>query len=109
MDEGNRRHLTEYVNENGIGRFLDGRYASNSSAGAMVGYVRVGDPVMVANGVARRILARPTKPKMIKAEPVKTFQDIYDSSHERSSGISPFKIFHLFFAFRTENQVEKSV
>lgn len=99
MDEGNSRHLTEYVNENGIGRFLDGRYSSNCSAGAMVGYVRVGDPVMVANGVAKRILTLPGRPKMIKAEPVKACQDIYDSSHERSSGISPFKIFHLFFAF----------
>lgn len=108
MDEGNSRHITEYVNENGIGRFLDGRYASNCSAGAMIGYVRVGNPVTVANGVASRILTLPGRPKMLKAEPVKAFQDIYDSLHERFRGISPFKIFHLFFAFSTENSVEEA-
>lgn len=104
MDEGNNVHLREYLKENGVGRFLDGRYASNSSVGAMVGYVKVGNPKIVANEVARLLSCLSDKPKMMKVKPIKSFEDIYDSHHKRSYGISPFQIFHLFYEFNCEHR-----
>ena len=103
MDERCKEHLGGYVGKNGMGRFLDGRYASQSSAGAMIGYVRVGDPEMVAQDVAKCVSSLPGKPRMKKARPLRHFEDIYDSHHERAYGISPFCIFHLFYAFRRRN------
>lgn len=102
LDERNREHLSRYMsNDKGIGRFLDGRYASNSSAGAMVGYVRVGDPKVVARDVAECVSTMMDNPAMKKAEPLEKFEDIYESHHNRSYGFSPFQIFHLFFPFNS--------
>jgi hypothetical protein len=101
LDEGSSKHLREYMSDKrGIGRFLDGRYAYHSSVGAMVGYVRVGNPKNVAKSVRKSMSKFPDKPRMIKDKPIVSFEDIYKSRHTRTSGKSPFKIFHLFYAFR---------
>lgn len=99
LDEGSHKYLKEYVNRNGIGRFLDGRYSSTSSAGAMVGYVRVGHPGAVAKKVAKSISLLPGNTHMKKTMMIRNFKYIYESRHIRTSGVSPFQIFHLFYAF----------
>lgn len=99
LDEGNKKHATAYVSNNGIGRFLDGRYSSKSSAGAMVGYVRVGNPEKVAKEMAKRISLLSDKRYMRKKRMVKNFKHIYESRHKRTSGVSPFQIYHLFCGF----------
>lgn len=101
LDEGNRRHLLEYASKNGIGRFIDGRYSSKSSAGAMVGYIRVGCAEKCACDVRSCISKLPNTPKLMKVEPIGRFKDIYESLHRRTSGVSPFKIFHSFYTFES--------
>lgn len=103
MDGGCREHLGRYVGQKGMGRFLDGRYASQSSAGAMIGYVRVGDPEMVVRDVVKCVSNLPGKPRVKKTKPLRGFKDISESHHKRSYGISPFCIFHLFYAFGRRN------
>ena len=99
LDQDNNKHLKEYVGHNGMGRFLDCRYGSNSSAGVMIGYIRIGDPKIVSFNVEKLILSLSDKPKFVNEKPVKTFKEIYKSIHQRSECISPFTFFHMFYAF----------
>lgn len=99
LDEGETKYFLEYVNENGLGRFLDGRYSSCSSAGSMIGYVRTGDPKQVAIKVSERLAKLPNAPKMTKDDPLDSFRHIYKSNHKRKAGLSKIHMYHLFFAF----------
>ena len=102
LDQGSSNHLKAYLDDKkqkGIGKFLHGKYASCTGAGAMVGYVRRGDCNVVARDVAKGMRLLPGKPTLKRSEPLPRFDQLYESRHARSSSVSPFQCFHLFFAF----------
>jgi hypothetical protein len=100
LDQGSSRHLKAYMDDTeGIGRFLSGKYAACTGAGAMVGYVRRGDCHVVAGELAKGIEQLAGKPKLLKSQPVESFEQLYESKHTRREGVSPFVCFHLLLAF----------
>ena len=101
LDEGSTRHLKAYLDDQqGIGRFLSGKYAAHTGTGTMVGYVRHGSPNNVAKDLAMAIQRLPGKPKLRKSPPLPRFDQIYESRHNRKTGITPFLCFHLLFSFK---------
>lgn len=100
LDEGSRAHLHAYLDgRQGIGRFLSGKYAAHAGAGAMVGYIRRGESPAVADKLAQAMQQQIGSPKLKKSSPLPEFDQLYESTHTRTFGISPFLCFHLLFAF----------
>ena len=100
LDEGCREHLKAYLDdEQGIGRFLTARYGASTSAGAMVGYVRRGQSPGVGGTLADAIRQLRGTPRLRKSAPLPHFDQVYESTHHRRRGVSPFLCFHLLFAF----------
>jgi hypothetical protein len=100
LDEGSKEHLNAYLDdEEGIGRFIKGKYAASAGAGAMVGYVRHGDSSLVARDVAHRMTRLNGSPRLRKSDLLAEFDHIYESEHLRRSGVSPFLCYHLLLAF----------
>lgn len=100
LDEGCKEHLNAYLDDKeGIGRFIKGKYAACTGAGAMVGYVRRGDSNVVARDIAHGMEQLDGSPVRRKSDALAEFEQIYESEHVRSSGISPFLCYHLLFAF----------
>ncbi|MBI5492404.1 MAG: hypothetical protein HY893_05680 [Deltaproteobacteria bacterium] len=74
LDEGNKKHIHEYLSDkNGIGRYLDGRYGAKSSAGAMVGYIRVGKSTNVIKDLSGKISTLSGKPRNGKRKACRNF------------------------------------
>jgi len=100
LDEHCKEHLDAYLdNEDGIGRFLNGKYAFYAGAGAMVGYVRQGNPNEVAKQLAKMLVNLEGKPELKKSVIVPQSDQLYETKHNRRVGVSPFSCFHLLFAF----------
>jgi hypothetical protein len=100
LDQGCREHLTAYLDDReGIGRFITGKYATNTGAGAMVGYVRRGDPHAIANDVASAMKRMDGSPALKESRTLPAADYVYESTHQRTTGISPFLCYHLLFAF----------
>jgi hypothetical protein len=100
LDEGCKEHLNAYLDDReGIGRFINGNYAACTGAGAMVGYVRRGDSNVVARDVAHGMKQLDGTPELKKSDPLAEFEQIYESEHLRSTGVSPFLCYHILFAF----------
>lgn len=100
FDQGSKKHLDAYLDDKeGIGRFVNGRYAAHTGSGAMVGYVRRGDCCVVAKNVGSGIKRLKGNPTLKKAISLPDFDHLYESQHKRDTGVSPFLCYHLFFAF----------
>ena len=100
LDAGNRTHLAAYLDDTkGIGRFVDGRYASNAGAGAMVGYVRSGTCDSVVTSLEHAIQRLSGKPKLTKSRPLRAFDQIYESQHSRDCQVAEFLCYHLLLGF----------
>lgn len=100
LDEACAKHLRAYLDDtNGIGRFIKGKYAARTGAGAMVGYVRRGDCDVVAKDVACAMRELDDSPMLRQSPPLPEFDPIYESEHRRSVGVSPFLCHHLLLAF----------
>ena len=100
LDEGRKEHLKAYLDDNeGIGRFITGKYAACAGAGAMVGYVRRGDCLIVAKDIASAMRQMNACLALKKSHPLPRFDPIYESEHHRSKGVSPFLCYHFLFAF----------
>jgi hypothetical protein len=102
LDEGDNRLYREYI-ENGLGRYLQGKYSSGSSAGSLIGYIRSGDVTAIISEVGKRVELEDAIGKMSQAPPILGFQEHYVSTHTRQRGISPFSVHHLFFCFDVIN------
>ena len=100
LDEGSNTYLKAYLDEEeGIGRYLSGKYAASTGAGAMIGYVRTGDPKAVARELAPGIKALHGAPEFKASQPLPDFDDLYESTHKRTDGVSPFQCFHMLLGF----------
>ena len=102
LDQGCKSHLAAYLDmDEGIGRFISGRYAAATGAGAMVGYVRQGDCKVVADDLASGIKDLNGAPSLSRSAPLPDFDQLYESRHLRTAGISPFLCYHLLLAFNS--------
>jgi len=100
MDENNADHLAAYIDaDKGIGRFTSGKYATFSSAGTMIGYVRTGSYRNVSNDLARAMRGLDGRPVLKKSMVLKDFNALYQSRHKRRPPLTKFLCYHLLFAF----------
>ncbi len=97
LEENNNRLYNLYIEE-GVYRYLSGKYGENCSAGSMIGYMRIGNGTEIINEVRTRIKKLDSS-EMQKADSIGKFTQHYKSRHRRKVGRSPFHIHHLFFSF----------
>jgi len=96
--EGDTTLCNEYV-ENGLCRFLSGRYCAHGSAGSLIGYVKLGNLSTIIQDIKVRVDTRNLLKAMALASPIGTFQNHYVSVHSREMQLPPFCVHHLFFSF----------
>ncbi len=94
----NPTSYNEYVNE-GVNRYLKGKYSANCSVGSMIGYITLGNPTQIVKEVKNRVDEVSDISNMQLSYPINEFREHYESKHTRSVGLSPFFIHHLFFYF----------
>ncbi len=100
LDEGDAGYMKAYLDDTeGIGRFLDGRYAAHTGAGAMVGYVRTGKCDAVATELSDEMQKLKDSPTLCKSTVLCDFDQLYESEHKRDCAVPEFLCFHLLFGF----------
>ena len=97
--EANDKTLCDKYIENGVNRYIDGRYGQKFSEGAMLGYVRQTKCSDVAAEIRNRINSLAGSPQLIQTDVLLPFEDHYISKHSRLKGLPPFTIHHLLFLF----------
>jgi hypothetical protein len=99
LEENNSELYKLYVDE-GVNRYLSGKYGEKCSAGSMIGYIIIGSTAEIINNVKIRVDKLPNIfSNMTKSDFINGFTDHYKSVHERGVGNTPFHIHHLFFSF----------
>jgi len=98
LAEGDKRLYNEYV-ENGLYRYLSGRYCAHGSAGSLVGYVKFGNLSTIIEDVKAKVDAERILKDMAIASPIGEFKEHYVSVHSRETPLPSFCVHHLFFSF----------
>jgi hypothetical protein len=94
-----------YLGDEGIQRFLDGRYARHDPIAGMLGYVQAGDPGDWAIKMERAMDKDGAKLGLRSASPWRAerladgLQFTYCSGHDRPTIGEPIEIFHTFLLF----------
>lgn len=88
--------IREYIVE-GVCRYLSGKYGSKCSSGSMVGYVLGSDLSKVLQKLNDAMRRLSENPSLIKKDGA--HENHYNSRYQRSVGLSPFELHHLFFLF----------
>lgn len=97
LAQGNNTLCDKYI-DNGLNRYLDGRYCSKGSASSMVGYVKCGDLSIIVHEIKTRVDQVKIIDNMSKSDSIGSFDQHYTSSHYRLDG-SKLGMHHLFFHF----------
>jgi hypothetical protein len=97
LKEGNSKSITGYI-EDGMERYISGKYAQKCSTGAMIGYIFSDTIDEIVKEINEKLNELYKGSTIRIAEPLGTFKEHHESDHERTSGVSPFLIHHLFFA-----------
>ncbi|MBN1690944.1 MAG: hypothetical protein JW901_07975 [Dehalococcoidia bacterium] len=98
IEATNKTLCNEYV-ENGVCRYIEGKYGAKFPEGAMIGFVRQTPCADVAVELQTRIVALDNASGFDRTNLLAPFEDHYVSKHNRAKGISPFTIHHLLFLF----------
>ncbi len=101
--EANDQTLCQRYIENGVNRYVDGRYGQDFPEGAMLGYIRQTCCTDVATELRNRIGALKDHPSFQHTDVLLPLEECYISRHNRPKGISPFTLYHLLFGF--ENKI----
>ncbi len=97
--EATSKTLCDEYMKNGVCRYIEGKYGSKFSEGAMIGFVRQTQCADVAMGLRGRIVALGNPSGFEQTDLLAPFENHYVSKHNRVKGISPFTIHHLLFLF----------
>ncbi len=89
----------EYLGDDGLGCFLDGRYAASDTAAGMLGYVQEGTEADHVRTLSDSLLKNPVRFNVAddgewKAHRLVNGLQTYASSHRRTGGLSGIVIFH---------------
>lgn len=87
----------------GIDRFVRGYYGAKVGTGAMVGYVIRGTPDALLQQINTRVQEAPgmgTSHALVPADPIGWLDNVFASSHARSSPLQAIRLTHLFFDMR---------
>lgn len=102
---GPRHPVSEYLGDEGIVRFLDGRYGRRQDLGGMLGYVQAGKSEEWAQKIgvaltedAQRLLLRPDG-SWRREKLTDELDHTYRSRHNRPAVGRPIEIYHTLLAF----------
>jgi len=98
LEENNSELYKLYVDE-GVNRYLSGKYGEKCSVGSMIGYIIIGNTAKIINEVKIKVDELSNISNMKKSDSINGFTDHYRSVHGRKVGNTPFRIHHLFFSF----------
>lgn len=98
LAEGDGRLSREYV-ENGLCRYLQGKYCSAGSAGSLIGYIRSGNVAVIIQDVKCRVDQEKAVQTVTLSSSIGSFKEHYISIHMRERGLRKFCVHHLFFDF----------
>ena len=102
LAEGDNRLCKEYI-DNGLCRYLQGKYCAGGSAGSMIGYINSGSIIAVVQNVKIRVDKEKALRPMTLASAIYAFKEHYVSMHEREKGLSSFIVHHLFLYFAADS------
>lgn len=97
LAEGDSRSYREYINE-GLYRYIEGKYCANGSAGSLIGYINSGRIAVIVKDIKTRVNRQRIVEFMTLASSISGFREHYISTHLRKDS-SPFCVHHLFFSF----------
>jgi len=92
--EKNNWSISEYLSDDGIGRFLSGRYSKNEKHGGMIGYIQNGNFHTIIQKIKAGLLRRDCK----ECHDVVEIGECLLSIHNRISS-NDIEMYHLFFYF----------
>jgi hypothetical protein len=100
-DSDSRR---KYLGHDGLGCFLEGRYAASDPDAGMLGYVQEGKAEDHVTEIANSLLRDPTRFGVAQGGGWKEYGLVeglqtYSSSHERTGGLAGILIFHTLLSF----------
>lgn len=98
LNDNNPRGYKEYI-DNGVNRFLLGKYSAHCSKGSMIGYIVDGNPEKIVSEILKRVDDIADVSKSKNSDMIKEYHFHYISGHFRNIGVSPIHIHHLFFIF----------
>lgn len=95
----------EYLGENGLGRFISGKYAARYDEAAMLGYIQSDSPMHWQTEIQEKINQNKANLNLISIrENIKIINDLPDewlSVHNRKGMERLISIFHILLDFRT--------
>ena len=99
--KNNEKNLA-YIN-NGVQRFVIGRYGEELPAAGMIGFIEAGNETEIVADLSNRLSQRPETISTIQQHENETFPDeyadhVYHSIHQREN-LSPIELFHLMLDF----------
>lgn len=101
LAEGDSRLYREYI-ENGLYRYLHGKYCAKGSAGSLIGYINSGSISIVIRDVKMRVNKENILSAMALAHSILAFKEHYISIHTREKRLPSFCVHHLFFRFTVD-------
>jgi hypothetical protein len=99
VDDENDSSIQQYINQ-GVMRFLTGKYAKNETTGGMIAYLinrEITKCVIKINEQIKRNMSDSNC--LVKSSIILDFEGIYQSNHMKNPPNSRFLIYHLFLTF----------
>lgn len=97
IESNDNRLLKEYIDQ-GMMRFLSGKYSENEKIGVMVGYIMASQIVPCVDQLNIKIETKLEKSDCLVRSSVLDFEGIYESHHSRKS-LCNIIVYHLFMRF----------
>jgi hypothetical protein len=94
MYEGNGWTTSEYIGNDGLGRFISNRYSKDEKYASMIGYIQNGDLVKIIQSIKNEIVNKNFK----KWLDFNGIENCILSLHYRSDN-DDIEMFHVFFHF----------
>jgi len=102
---GSQHRVSAYLGKDGLGCFLDGRYARTDAIAGMLGYVQDGTASTWADKIGRVMAKTARETGLLKSSPWRREQLVaeldftYRSGHARPTVGLPIEIYHTLLLF----------
>lgn len=95
------RKIKAYV-EDGILRFVIGKYSKNMPLACMIGFIEDGNPFIIVNKINDRLMIDKkiiTLQKLVNCNIEKEFEQSYISKHRKQDNFGVIDLYHLMFDY----------
>lgn len=102
VEANNKGLCDEYVDE-GMKRYIIGKYNPKHQEGAMIGYVRQTSCSAVVDEICVRVSVFESGVELEKSQELLPFDEYYLSTHQKLKSATTFRIHHLLFSLSSSN------